>query len=88
MAKYILKRKTFDLKEAGENILGGVSNAAGVALDNAAAGTLGAVKGAQIGGAAAGPLGAVVGGIAGYKGTREIGKGLKSAGNSLGATGY
>jgi hypothetical protein len=88
MAKYILKRKTFDLKEAGENILGGVAGAASKVTGNVGAKAIGAVKGAQWGASAFGLPGAAMGLLGGWAGMGEVSKGLKSAQNSMNGNGY
>ena len=103
MAKYILKRKTYGMVDAAQNTLGGVTGGVGKALDSTpaaiAGGALGgSVLGGTIGSALSGtalgslglggPLGWLVGAGIGAAATRGLGKGLKSAGNSMGGTGY
>lgn len=94
MATYRLKRKCYNaLTEAAGNTLGGVTEGVGKALDNKFAGVAGGVLGAaKLGGTIGsiiglGPIGSLLGMGAGYlagsAATRGIGKGLKSAGQSM-----
>ena len=98
MATYTLKRKTYGLADAASNTIGGIAGGVGKALDSkpaAIAGGLagGALLGAKIsaglsslGGLAsigAGPIGWLVGAGLGAAATRGLGKGLKSASDSL-----
>lgn len=89
MAKYILKRKTYGLADAAQNTLGGVAGGVGKALDSTPAALAGGLAGgSMLGGVGYGPLGWLVGAGIGAAATRGLGKGLKSAGNSMGGTGY
>ena len=98
MATYRLKRKTFGWAEGAQNTIGGIAGGVGKALDSkpaAVAGGLagGATLGSAIGqglsslgglaGAASGPLGWLVGAGIGAAATRGLGKGLKSASDSM-----
>lgn len=96
MATYRLKRKCYNaITEAAGNTLGGITEGVGKALDNKVAGVAGGLLGAsKLGGTIGsffGPAGSVLGTIAGAglgylagsAATRGLGKGLKSAGQSL-----
>jgi hypothetical protein len=90
MARYVLKRKTYGLGQAAENTIGGVTGGIGKALDSTPAAIAGGLAGgSMLGGAIGfGPLGWLVGAGIGAAATRGLGKGLKSAGNTMGGTGY
>lgn len=96
MATYHLKRKTFGFAEAAQNTIGGVAGGVGKALDSTPAAIAGAAHGAMgpVGSAigtglsALGiPGGEILGRVvgAGVEGAavRGLGKGLKSASDSL-----
>ena len=95
---YRLKRKTFGVAEAAQNVIGGAAETAGNIADTKIGGlagglaTAGAIKGAlgltSTGvlsglGAAAGPVGWLIGAGLGAAATRAAGKGLKSVGESI-----
>jgi len=85
--KYIIKRKTFGVEEATQNIIGGTMETAGNIADTkigALAGGLatgGAIQSAL--GLGLGPVGWLIGAGLGAAATRGIGKGLKSVGESV-----
>ena len=96
MTTYHLKRKTFGMLEAGQNVLGGVAGGVGKAMDSTPAAIAGGAHGfvgpvgSTIGSAlsAAGvPGGAILGRVIGAgvesAAVRGIGKGLKNASDSL-----
>lgn len=96
MATYHLKRKTYGLAEAAQNTLGGVAGGVGKALDSTPAAIAGAAHGflGPVGQAIGGGLsalgvpggmllGQVVGAGVESAGVRGLGKGLKSASDSL-----
>lgn len=84
---------------AASNTLGGITSAAGRTLDSGIGGLVGGVAGAHLGGQALGaginaltgnllgPVGSLLGYMAAYKmgnaATREVGKGLKEAGDEF-----
>lgn len=90
------------IQQAASNTLGGITSAAGSTLDSGVGGVVGGVAGAHLGGAALGAgIDALTGGILGpaatllgygaaYKmgnaATREVGKGLKEAGEEFKAS--
>lgn len=103
MARYILKRKTYGMIDAAQNTIGGVTGGVGKALDSTPAALAGGLAGGHIlggaissglagmgglTGAVSGPLGWLVGAGIGAAATRGLGKGLKSASNSMGSSGY
>ena len=96
MATYHLKRKTFGILEAGQNVLGGVAGGVGKAMDSTPAaiaggvhgfvGPVGTTLGTALSGAI-GPIGGLLGRIVGAgvesAAVRGVGKGLKNASDSL-----
>lgn len=98
MATYRLKRKTFGWAEGVSDTVGGIAGGVGKALDSKPAAIAGGLAGgsliggaigkglAGLGGLAApisGTLGWLVGAGIGAAATRGLGKGLKSASDSL-----
>lgn len=98
MATYTLKRKTYGLADAASNTIGGIAGGVGKALDSQPAAVAGGLAGgallgskiaaglSSLGGLAsigAGPIGWLVGAGLGAAATRGLGKGLKSASDSL-----
>ena len=93
MATYKIKRKTFGWAEGAQNTVGGIAGGVGKALDSKPAAIAGGLAGGAIGqglsslgglaGAASGPLGWLVGAGIGAAATRGLGKGLKSASDSM-----
>ena len=92
--KFSIKRKTFGVVEAGQNILGGAMETAGNIADTKIGGLAGGVAGGSLLGGtiagalpalgfAAGPVGWLIGAGLGAAATRAAGKGLKSVGESI-----
>jgi len=91
---YRIKRKTFGVAEAAQNVIGGAAETAGNIADTKIGGTVGGILGgsmlgAKIGAAlpalgfASGPVGWLLGAGLGAAATRAAGKGLKSVGESI-----
>ena len=92
---YRIKRKTFGVAEAAQNVIGGTMETAGNIADTKIGGIAGGIAGgsmlgAKIGAAlpgalgfAAGPVGWLIGAGLGAAATRGVGKGLKSIGESV-----
>ena len=92
---YRIKRKTFGVAEAAQNVIGGTMETAGNIADTKIGGVAGGLAGgsmlgAKIGAAlpgmlgfASGPIGWLVGAGLGAAAARGIGKGLKSVGESI-----
>jgi predicted phage tail protein len=84
---YRLKRKTFGVAEAAQNVIGGAAETAGNIADTKIGGlagglaTGGAIQSAL--GIGLGPVGWLIGAGLGAAATRGIGKGLKSIGESV-----
>jgi hypothetical protein len=84
---YRLKRKTFGVAEAAQNVIGGAAETAGNIADNKIGGlagglaTGGAIQSAL--GIGLGPVGWLIGAGLGAAATRAAGKGLKSVGESI-----
>ena len=96
MATYHLKRKTFGFADAAKNTIGGVAGGVGKALDSTPAAIGGAAYGAMgpvgdflsstmtgLGVPGGNILGRVIGAGVTSAATRGLGKGLKSASDSL-----
>ncbi len=85
--KLTIKRKTFGVGEAAQNIIGGVAETAGNVADSKIGGiagglaSAGAIQGLL--GLGGGPLGWLAGAALGSVATRAAGKGLKSIGESI-----
>lgn len=86
---YRIKRKTFGVAEAAQNVIGGAAETAGNIADTKIGGLAG---GLATGGAIAshigalsalGPVGWLIGAGLGAAATRGVGKGLKSIGESI-----
>lgn len=92
---FSLKRKTFGIVEAGQNMIGGAMETAGNVADTKIGGLAGGVAGGSLMGAkigamlpsalgfASGPVGWLIGAGLGAAATRAAGKGLKSIGESV-----
>jgi hypothetical protein len=84
---YRLKRKTFGVAEAAQNVIGGAAETAGNIADTKIGGlagglaTGGAIQSAL--GIGLGPVGWLIGAGLGAAATRAAGKGLKSVGESI-----
>ena len=84
---YRLKRKTFGVAEAAQNVIGGAAETAGNIADTKIGGlagglaTGGAIQSAL--GIGMGPVGWLIGAGLGAAATRAAGKGLKSVGESI-----
>ena len=84
---YRLKRKTFGVAEAAQNVIGGAAETAGNIADTKIGGlagglaTGGAIQSAL--GIGMGPIGWLIGAGLGAAATRAAGKGLKSVGESI-----
>ena len=84
---YRLKRKTFGVAEAAQNVIGGAAETAGNIADTKIGGlagglaTGGAIQSAL--GIGLGPVGWLIGAGLGAAATRAAGKGLKSIGESI-----
>ena len=84
---YRLKRKTFGVAEAAQNVIGGAAETAGNIADTKIGGlagglaTGGAIQSAL--GLGMGPVGWLIGAGLGAAATRAAGKGLKSVGESI-----
>lgn len=98
MARFRIKRKTFGVADAAQNVIGGAAETAGniadtkigglaggLATGGLVAGKLGLTAAGALSslGAAAGPVGWLIGAGLGAAATRGIGKGLKSVGESI-----
>lgn len=95
MATYRIKRRLYSLADAAGNTIGGVASGVGKALDSTPAALAGGVHGfmgpvgSTLGTALSGviPGGSILGRVAGAaiesSAVRGLGKGLKSAGDSL-----
>ena len=93
--KLSIKRKTFGVAEAAQNVIGGAAETAGNIADTKIGGLAGGIAGgsmlgAKIGAAlpgalgfASGPIGWLIGAGLGAAATRAAGKGLKSVGESI-----
>ena len=85
--KYSIKRKTFGVAEAAQNVIGGAAETAGNIADTKIGGlagglaTGGAIQSAL--GIGMGPIGWLIGAGLGAAATRAAGKGLKSVGESI-----
>jgi hypothetical protein len=85
--KLSIKRKTFGVAEAAQNVLGGAAETAGNIADTKIGGlagglaTGGAIQSAL--GIGMGPIGWLIGAGLGAAATRGVGKGLKSIGESI-----
>ena len=86
---YRLKRKTFGVAEAAQNVIGGAAETAGNIADTKIGGlagglaTGGAISSAIPALASLGPVGWLIGAGLGAAATRAAGKGLKSVGESI-----
>ena len=84
---YRIKRKTFGVAEAAQNVIGGAAETAGNIADTKIGGlagglaTGGAIQSAL--GIGMGPVGWLIGAGLGAAATRAAGKGLKSVGESI-----
>jgi hypothetical protein len=84
---YRIKRKTFGVAEAAQNVIGGAAETAGNVADTKIGGlagglaTGGAIQSAL--GIGMGPVGWLIGAGLGAAATRAAGKGLKSVGESI-----
>ena len=84
---YRIKRKTFGVAEAAQNVIGGAAETAGNLADTKIGGlagglaTGGAIQSAL--GIGLGPVGWLIGAGLGAAATRAAGKGLKSVGESI-----
>ena len=84
---YRIKRKTFGVAEAAQNVIGGAAETAGNIADTKIGGlagglaTGGAIQSAL--GIGLGPVGLLIGAGLGAAATRAAGKGLKSVGESI-----
>lgn len=87
--KLSIKRKTFGVAEAAQNVIGGAAETAGNIADTKIGGlagglaTGGAISSAIPALAGLGPVGWLVGAGLGAVATRAAGKGLKSIGESI-----
>ena len=81
--KLSIKRKTFGVAEAAQNVIGGAAETAGNIADTEIGGlaTGGAIQSAL--GIGMGPIGWLIGAGLGAAATRGVGKGLKSIGESI-----
>jgi hypothetical protein len=85
--KLSIKRKTFGVAEAAQNVIGGAAETAGNIADTKIGGlagglaTGGAIQSAL--GIGMGPIGWLIGAGLGAAATRAAGKGLKSVGESI-----
>ena len=84
---YRLKRKTFGVAEAAQNVIGGAAETAGnIADTKIGAGAAGLATGGAIQsalGIGMGPIGWLIGADLGATAARAVGKGLKSVGESI-----
>ena len=89
MARFRIKRKTFGVADAAQNVIGGAAETAGNIADTKIGGlagglaTGGAIAGAIPALTALGPVGWMIGAGLGAAATRGVGKGLKSIGESI-----
>lgn len=96
MARYVLKRKTYGVAEAAQNVIGGAAETVGNIADTKIGGVAGGLAsagaissglgltGALSGlGSLAGPAGWLIGAGLGAAATRAAGKGLKTIGEGL-----
>lgn len=97
--KYIIKRKTFGVAEAAQNVIGGAAETAGNIADTKIGGMAGGLATAGLmrtgltslvgsssglmGSVLGGPIGLLIGAGLGAAATRGVGKGLKSIGESI-----
>ena len=91
MARYVIKRKTYGVAEAAQNVIGGAAETAGNIADTKLGGIAGGLAAGQaltgtIGtalGLGTGPLGWLATAGLGAMATRAAGKGLKTIGEDL-----